>query len=109
MIKKRNCYTINLTNQAVACLQRLGFLNKNKHVNKSQNLSFFISLLITEHIGKNPKEDKFVREQLLKNKIFELSIERDRVQDQMELLATKLRSIKDIDKFINPTSGEENV
>lgn len=95
-IKKKSIFPVNLSNEAVQSIQRLGFINGKKQSTGKKNLSEFVSQLIVEFVGLNfPKDHKYIQEKILKLELYDFQKRRDKLEDAMQTIANKLVAIKE--------------
>jgi hypothetical protein len=95
-IKSSNRFSINLTQEAIFCLQAMGFIDKRKKSTTEKNLSEFISNLIKEHLKiKYPLEEKQVRQRVLQAELLQWQTERNFLEDKINKNAKELSKLKE--------------
>ena len=94
-IRKRNNFSINLSNKAVFSLQVLGFLAKNKKAT-GRNYSGYISELISRDLNiRNPSDERHVKEKLLIFELNSLQKDRDRIESDMRKVGIELTALRE--------------
>ena len=95
MIKQNNIISLNLSQKAMASLQVLGFHNGKKQNTGKRSISNFMSQLLIDFVdSENPKASKYVREKVLVSKLKELQTSRDKLENEMQQIATELSALR---------------
>ena len=96
VVKSKNIVPVNLSKEAILCLQVLEYLNGNKKSTGKKNLSQFISRLVVEHVGITyPLDANKIKEKVIKIQLFDLQKDRDVLDDGIKDLALSLSAINE--------------
>jgi len=94
VVKKRNIFSINLSETAVQSLIQLNYLNGNKRATM-KNLSRFLSKLIVDYISiNNPRDRRVVDERILALDLKNVTEERNKLEIRIQELALKLSAVR---------------
>ena len=96
-IRNSNVISVNLNDTAIICLQKLDYLDGKKKSIGKKSLSDFISKRIMEYVELNhPNWRKYIEEKIYRSELDELILSRERLEKDMEFLASKIRKLHDI-------------
>lgn len=97
-LKKRNIVTINLTDEAMFALQSLGYVNGRKNAT-GKGTSKFVCDLIMQHVSITyPIKEREVREKVILLELNSLQRSRNKLEDQIKVLAAEFTHLKEANK-----------